>query len=51
MHRHWTCACGHMVHADEDDELVGMVQEHMRTGHGKEVSREEVLRQATEAQH
>lgn len=51
MHRHVTCACGHVVHGDTDDELVRQMQEHMRKAHGKEITREEVLKMAREAKH
>lgn len=51
MHRHVTCACGYVVHGDTDDELVRQMQEHMRKAHGKEITREEVLKMAREAQH
>lgn len=40
----WTCALGHRVEADSEDELVRKVQEHMRREHGMELSRERILR-------
>jgi len=40
----WTCALGHGVEADSEDELVRKVQEHMRREHGMELSRERTLR-------
>lgn len=51
MHKHYACACGHVVHADSDDEMVRRVQEHMKTVHGKTITREEVLKAAKEAKH
>lgn len=51
MHKHWSCAAGHVVHADSDEELVRKAQEHMRKEHGKQISREEVLKGAHEHQH
>ncbi len=51
MHQHLTCACGHVVHADSDDELVRKTQEHMKTAHAKNITREEVLKMAKEAKH
>ncbi len=41
---HWTCAKGHRVEADSEEDLVHKVQDHMRREHGMEVSRERVLR-------
>lgn len=52
MHKHAVCGiCGHVVHADSDDEMVKKMQEHMKKTHGKEISREEVLAMAHEHQH
>lgn len=51
MHKHWTCTCGHMVHADADDDMVRRAQEHMKKEHGKNITREEVLKMAKEAKH
>ena len=51
MHKHLTCACGHMIHADSDDEMVRKAQEHMKMVHGKPISREEVLKMSKEAKH
>lgn len=51
MHKHLTCTCGYVVHADTDDEMVRKTQEHMKTAHGKTISREEVLKMAKEARH
>jgi predicted small metal-binding protein len=51
MHKHFTCTCGRIVHADSDDDMVRRVQEHMKTDHGKNITREEVLKMAREAQH
>ncbi len=51
MHKHLTCTCGHMIHADSDDEMVRKAQEHMKTVHGKTISREDVLAMAKEAKH
>lgn len=46
MHMQWTCACGHVVHADSEQELVKKAQDHTRTTHGKQMTREEVLKTA-----
>ncbi len=51
MHMHWQCGCGHVAHGDSEDEIVRKAQEHMRKDHGKEVSREEVLKAAKAASH
>jgi len=40
----WTCALGHRLEADSEDELVTKIQEHMRRDHGVELSRERILR-------
>jgi predicted small metal-binding protein len=40
-----------VVHADSEDELVRKAQEHMRKEHGKEVSREDVVKAATTGGH
>lgn len=44
MTRRWTCALGHRVEAEAEEELVRKVQDHMRQDHGMEISRERVLR-------
>jgi hypothetical protein len=45
------CVCGHVIEAEDDDELWEDAQEHLRTDHpdlvGK-VSREDILAQAEE---
>ena len=45
------CVCGHVVEAEDDDQLWEDAQEHLRTDHpdlvGK-VSREDILAQAEE---
>ncbi len=51
MHKHLTCACGYVVHANSDDDMVRKTQEHMKTVHGKAISREDVLKMAKEAKH
>jgi len=51
LHKHWVCSCGHVVHGDSDDQIVKAAQEHMRRAHGKEVSREDVLKVAQEHRH
>ncbi len=51
MHKHLACACGQVLHADSDDEMVRKAQEHMRTAHSKNITREEVLKMAKEAKH
>ncbi len=51
MHMHWQCACGYVAHGDSEDEIVRKAQEHTRKEHGKEVTREEVLKAAKAASH
>lgn len=51
MHKHVTCECGYVVHADSDEELVRKAQDHMKAAHGKEITREQVLAMATAAHH
>jgi len=48
MAKRWSCAVGHRVEADTEEELVRKVQEHMRNDHGMEVSREKILRELRE---
>ncbi len=51
MHKHLTCTCGYVVHADSDDEMVRKAQEHGKTAHSKAMSREDILKMAKEAKH
>ena len=51
MHKHLTCECGHLIHANSDEEMVRKAQDHMRTAHNKTISREDVLKMAKEAKH
>jgi len=51
LHQHWVCSCGHVVHGDSDDQIVKSAQDHLRRVHGKEVSREDVLKAAHEHKH
>lgn len=51
MHKHLTCECGYLIHANSDDEMVRKAQEHMRSVHSKTITREEVLKMAKEAKH
>lgn len=44
----WTCALGHRMEAETEEELVRKVQEHMRQDHGMEISRERILRDLRE---
>jgi len=44
----WTCALGHRLEAEAEDELVRKVQEHMRLVHGMEISQERILRDLRE---
>ncbi len=44
MGKRWSCAVGHRVEADTEEELVRKVQEHMKNDHGMEISRERILR-------
>lgn len=41
----WSCALGHRVEADSEEELIQKIQEHMRREHGMEMSRDRVLRE------
>lgn len=43
------CACGAVVRAASDDELVGQVQGHASEVHDMEMSREQVLEMARPA--
>jgi len=43
--RRWTCALGHRVEADSEEELIVKIQDHMRREHGVEMSRERVERE------
>jgi predicted small metal-binding protein len=38
----WSCAMGHRVEADSEEELVRRIQEHMRKEHGMELSEERI---------
>ena len=51
MHKHLTCECGRVIHADSDEEMVRQAQEHMRTVHRKSITRDDVLKMAKEAKH
>lgn len=42
--RRWTCALGHRMEAESEEELITKVQEHMRQEHGMELSRERIER-------
>ncbi len=44
----WTCALGHRVEADTEDELVRKVQDHMHREHGMKISKERILRDLRE---
>ncbi|MDQ7842869.1 MAG: DUF1059 domain-containing protein [Armatimonadota bacterium] len=44
----WTCALGHRLEADSEEELVQKIQDHMRRDHGMELSRERILRDLRE---
>ncbi len=48
MPKRWTCALGHRVEAETEDELVRKVQEHIRNDHGMEISRERIMRDLRE---
>jgi predicted small metal-binding protein len=48
MTKGWTCALGHRVEAETEEELLRRVQEHMRNEHGMEISRERILRDLRE---
>jgi predicted small metal-binding protein len=41
----WTCALGHRIEADTEDELITRIQDHMRREHGMEMSRERIERE------
>ena len=38
-----TCACGEVIRADDDDELVRLVQKHGKEVHNQDLSREDAL--------
>lgn len=40
----WSCALGHRIEADSEEELITRIQEHMRREHGVEMSRERIAR-------
>jgi predicted small metal-binding protein len=40
----WTCALGHRIEADTENELITKIQDHMRREHGMEMSRERIER-------
>ena len=40
------CPCGETIKADTDDELVQLVQAHVKEVHNQEVSREDALAMA-----
>lgn len=44
----WSCAMGHRVEADTEEELVRKVQEHMRRDHGMEISEDRIRRDLRE---
>ena len=41
----WTCALGHRIEADTEEELIVKIQDHMRREHGVEMSRERIQRE------
>ena len=43
--RRWTCALGHRIEADTEEELIVKIQDHMRREHGVEMSRERIQRE------
>ena len=43
MARIISCDCGFVVRGDTDDELVANAQEHARTVHGMQITREQAL--------
>jgi len=43
--RRWTCALGHGIEADTEEELIVKIQDHMRREHGVEMSRERIQRE------
>ena len=40
------CPCGETIMADSDDELVRLVQDHGKSVHNQEISREDALAMA-----
>ncbi len=50
-HMHWSCGCGYVVHADDEETLVRKAQEHARQAHGQEATREAILKAAEAASH
>ena len=45
-----TCPCGEVISADNDDELVSLVQKHGKEVHSQDVTREEALAAAQPAE-
>ena len=43
------CSCGYIVRADNDDKLVAKAQEHAKSVHGMDLSREQALEMARPA--
>ncbi len=43
------CPCGEVIRADDDDALVSLVQKHGKEVHSQEVSREDALAMAQNA--
>jgi predicted small metal-binding protein len=41
-----SCDCGKVIQAEDDDHLIERVQEHARTVHGMDLSRDQVLAMA-----
>lgn len=44
----WTCALGHRIEADSEEELVAAIAEHMRKVHSLEWSPERIRRDLRE---
>ncbi len=44
----WTCALGHRLEADSEEELITVIAEHMRKVHGLELSSERIRRDLRE---
>jgi predicted small metal-binding protein len=40
------CPCGYLLHGADDDQVVAAAQEHARTIHGQELSRDQALAMA-----
>jgi predicted small metal-binding protein len=49
MNKVINCPCGYIVRAETDDELVDQAQQHARSVHGMDLTREQALAMAQPA--